>query len=942
MQRKFPHGFVRSLPLVLLGSLPTRAANLFPDPGFEAWKGSEALPLAGKGHWRLPATGTNGFTVLERSTAGKHSGAAALHLKDDDGGPHNQQLRYVFDRKVVPELRGQVLRASCWIKVMSSSTDTKLGLELEAGNGPSKRVARHAISPVPFGTNRWISVTAKVRVPSDAVSASLSFNCAHGYYNTGEAYFDDVVVSADPADHPAPMPLSPSATPVHALTWNPPDADTPEEAAYRRGYREQAPRGEDGQKRPVIKDGNFWTDGDPQHFLGVWIYNKTRLDWPGNALKIDHFAYKEAPCRSVFDRMGFNSAQISAAHAQIGATLRGFPLLKPTKRWDTYDWRADEKAIAAYFRGFDDLPMVLDFAFGYHGRYPGDLHRLLEQHLEHWHAFIPFCPECPEGDRYYTDYFRGGTRAAMRHGCNVFMYELFNESSYGCGCRYNRAAFVERMRKTWGMIDVANARWGTDFDDWDELLVQSNFEQFPGVWYDWCRFLGVRYAEILTHYKNIIRSEDKRTNVYFTEQEAGHPATHPTMDYREIAKVLDAVTIEGGWQYGFKTAYVASNEMEAVVAAGGSEHFYNCDWFQALVRGRKPILNDEHYCVRLENGERAPSRKSDYKTSLWLEVMHGISANYTYVWDKRSWEARTPEQAHENVRKPSYKSSSLLNPWNVKPEDLSAFREWRDEFEPFRARVLPFPRVKPATVGVVFCKPTEIHKGHLPRIKPSHPVPSWVNPRDTIMPDWYAGILHALFPVRVVMAEDLAAEADGGLKALVFPDADCVEPETIEAARRFAARGGLVLASRTAFRFDGCFKPHVADLSFATRVEDVKAALRELMQADVPRYAALEPHDMPSKPIRRADVQICDRGDFKLVCLATMGEHAPRHVRLRLTGLDGQGPWRVRNPVTGTIFNRDGGWTPAMLADGIDLELPPQERVILVFDKPSAARVPGT
>ena len=908
--------------------------NLFPNLGFESWDKGSGLPTGEKGRWQLSAKGKDGFAVLEQNTNEFHSGGASLHLKDDNGGPYNHQLRYSFNRKTVAAVRGRTLRASCWIKVVSSSSDTKLGLALSAGGGPSKREVHRTISPVPLGTNGWVCVRTKVAVPGDAASVSLAFNCAYGYHATGEAYFDDVIVSTDPADHPKPTTIPAEKRPLHNLTWEPKNADTPEEAAYRRGYREQPPKEEDGKVRPVIRDGNFWVGEDPQHYLGVWISNKTRLDWPGNALGIDHFAYREPPSKSVFDRMGFNSAQISAAHAQIGATVRGFPLLKPTRHWDKYDWRADEKAIGQYFTGFGDLPMVMDFAFGYHARYPREIHRSLEQRFDKWHSFIPFCPECPEGDRYYTDYFRGGTRAAMRYGANIFMYELFNESSYGCACAYNREAFVLKTRRELKTIAAANARWGTDFDDWREVLAQSDYKQFPGVWYDWCRFLGVRYAEVLQKYADVIRAEDRRKNIYFTEQEGGHPVTRPTMDYREVARVMDAVTLEGGWQYGFRTTYVASNEMEAVVAAGGSGHFYNCDWFQALAKGKKPILNDEHYCTRLENGERAPSRRSDYKTSLWLEVMHGLSANYTYVWDKRSWEARTMEQAHENVRKPSYKSSSLLNPWNVKPEDLSAFKEFREELEPYRAKVLPFPRVKPATVGVVFCKATEIHKDHLPAVKPPHKIAVWVNPRDTIMPSWYTAILHALYPVRVVMSEDLAEEVGGGLKALVFPDAACAEPEVVEAARQFAARGGLVLAPADAFRYDAFMKRRTDELSFVTRVADVEAALVELAKADVPRYASLEPLDDPKTPIRRADVQICDRGDFKLVCLAALGESTVRTARLRLTGLDGTGPWQVRDAVSGkTLVPPSGaGWTRELLARGVELALPPQERVVLVLE----------
>jgi len=923
-------------------SLPTAlvlaAVNFFPNPGFETWDAESGYPTGGKGRWRVQNTGEKGFTKLEQCASEKHSGAYSMHIVDANAGPLNHSLTCYLGADCARQCRGQVLRASCWIKVVSSSSDRLLNISLAAGGGKSKKGASAAISPVAMGTNGWVRVATKIRVPDDAASASLTFNCLNGFGGSGEAYFDDVVVSLDPAEHGFAGYVPAERRALHALKWQPTEKDTEEEAAYRAGYRHQPPQEEDGRVRPDITGGNFSVGGKPQYYLGVWIYNRTRIDWPYNPLGIDHIAYREPPGKKVFDVMGFNSAQISAAHAQIGATVRGFPLLKPKKSWDKYDWKADEKEIAAYFTRFGDTPMVLDFAFGYAGSYPKDFRNALDQHMESWHAFIPFCPECPEGDRYYTAYFLGGTRAAMRNRSNVFVYELFNESSYGCACRYNYEEFNRRMKARFGDIAKANVRWGSSFDSWEELLYQADYHQYPGVWYDWCRFLGERYAETLQRYRKVIRHVDRRKNVYFTEQEAGTPVTKPTMDYRKVAEALDVLAIEGGWRYGFKTVFSAANEMEGVVATGGSSHYYNCDWYQALAKGKRPVINDEHYCTRLEKGERVPSKRSDFITSLWLEVMHGVSANYTYVWDKRSFEARTLEQAHENVRKPSYKSSSLLNPWNIKPEDLAAFKDFRDEFEPFRELVMPFPRVKAAKVGVVFVKASEIHKeGHLPGVKPSRPIPCYANARDLIMGDWYATVLHALYPTRVVFAEELGAEVGGELQALVFPNAPSIEPEALAAARAFAKRGGVVIAPRDAFAYDECMKKLHEDLSFVTWVDGREDVVAALARAQVARYAALEPTDDPKRPFTGADVQICDRGDRKLVCLADLNNPVARPALLKLTfgAADAGRSFRVTDVVGKRPLAKSDGstaWTAADLAAGIPLAVPPQERVLLKLD----------
>ena len=275
------------------------------------------------------------------------------------------------------------------------------------------------------------------------------------------------------------------------------------------------------------------------------------------------------------------------------------------------------------------------------------------------------------------------------------IYELFNESSYDCRCRFNVAEFARRMEKKYGTIQNANRIWETVFDSFREIANITDFQQYKKLWPDWCKFSAQRYAEILTKYSDLIRSVDKRENVYYTEQAWGVPPAHTGMDYRLIADALDVLAIEGGWRYGFASNLAARNEMETVVVSGGSSHWFNCDFYQALAKGKKPVINDEHYCTRIEQGIRVPSRKEDMITSLWMELMHGISSNYTYVWDKRSYDWKTYEQAKENVIKPSYKSSSLLNPYNWPVSELKAFKLFEQELEPYKEKILPFPRTNP-------------------------------------------------------------------------------------------------------------------------------------------------------------------------------------------------------------------------------------------------------
>ena len=256
----------------------------------------------------------------------------------------------------------------------------------------------------------------------------------------------------------------------------------------------------------------------------------------------------------------------------------------------------------------------------------------------------------------------------------------------------------------------------------------------------------------------------------------------------------------------------------------------------------------------------------------------------------------------------------------MKPEELCAFKTFMEELEPFKVRVLPFPRTKPATVAVFYSKATSIQRDSLPSLKGRPDVP-----------DWYAALLHANFPCRVVFDEDVSTLGPE-VQALVFPVAACCATNVIVVARRFQQRGGLVLADEESFRFDEYMKPLAEEASF-TRVKDVSEVIERLVAANVVRYGVLVPTD-GGGPIAAPDVQIIDRGDFKLVCCAAMGEASSRRATLRFSGLlPGSGAFRVEDPVSKKTYQKEGGglWTLKDLEAGILLELPPQERVLLVI-----------
>jgi len=859
------------------------------------------LAVAASGFVRLHAA-----NILNPKWVGRE-----MHLVDEDKGSTNSNLYWTLPPARLAEVRGKTLTLAGRVRQVKSSGVASLGLSLGARRKGQKWYASSEATVPTRGSTPWMTLRARLSVPQDADSVRVMVLCAHGFFQTGEAFFKDLVLTADesevpPADVPAPDVLG------HAEATVPDPHDSPEYAAYRATYRDMKPFGEDGRVRPEIRNGTWYYKGKPTFFLGAWIYPRSTTDWgPGcNPLGIDHIAYTTPPGEEVFEAMGLNSAQISAAPSRPGEVLHGLPERALRRGGQPSTWKVDEKDMSEFFARFRDVPMAMDFAFGYDKTFPGDLSRLLNQYATEWHAFVPFCPEHPEGWAYYRDYFTAGTRAALKYGLNPFLYELFNESNYNCRCPWNRRAFADAAKARYGTIAAANAKWGTEFLSFDDVVCAGDMSGRPGLWYDWCRFSGRRYAELLKKGASVIRGVDRRRNVYFTEQAHGTPPEKPGMDYRLIADALDVLTIEGGWQYGFKTTFNAQNEMEAVVATGGSKHFFNLAFFRALSKDKKPVSNNEHYCTRFENGLRVPSRRTDYVTSMWLELMHGVSSSYVYVLDKRHWEARTMKQAYDNVAKPSYKSSSLLNPFNVKPEDLDSFKQFREELAPFAERLMPMPRTSPATVAVYYSYPAMVQarrSGGDVKLETS---------------GWYTALLHRHFPLKIVFDEDLA-NLGPDVQALVFPGGcKAVPPKAVRDAEAFSRRGGFVLAAEGALVTDEYLKPLEGVPAFE-RVDSPSAAADTLEKRGVRRHAQLVPAE--GAPFAMSDVQVVDRGDFKFVCCVNMGDNAPRRALLKVFVRERGARFRMADPLSGREV---GVFTAKELAAGVPVELPSQERVL--------------
>ena len=924
----------------IAGADEAAPANLFPNPSFEEWL-EDGMPEAGGWKWSVTLKdeyGKSRYRHIGASDAAAHTGRFSFHMHDEEGGSNEGICGLALPKDVVALFRGKGLRFSAWAKLVAKTEKAGVGIGAICASRESATVRAAADFPNEISrTEGFERLCCYLKIPKDAQSITLTFRCANRYYSRGEVYFDDCELSAIPIEE---VPETEEERERRLRKPFVPDQDA---IAWAEKWMRPMDFDDDGRKRPAIRGGNLVNaDGSFFYPVGVWIHASSIRDWNAEAIArhgIGHPAYTMPPGKAVFEIVGCNTAQISSAPPEIGAAARGYvrPIMEDG-RVDAWPKTGTLRnlgpridGIRDFFAGFDDTWMAVDFAFGYdpaikwHNR---DLYERMGQRCNGWHGFLPFCPECEEGRDYYRTYFGTGVKLCLASGLNVGLWELVNESVYGCECDYNKRDFARRAAARYGTIEAANAAWGTDFVDFGALERAADFGRFKGLWSEWCAFLATRYAEVLAEWSDYIRTIDKRPNVYFTEQLIINSLWNGMMDYRKIADALDALTLEGGWHYGGGTdGLKAKDEMEAVVFAG-STHWYVLDFFQALSRGRKPVFNNEHYCTRLSDTKRIPSRALDYVTSMWLEFFHGLAGSQIYIWEKRAPEWTTFEEAKANVVTPSYKSSAMLNPYNWPTNDLDAFWRFRRELAKYQDRISEFPRTTTPRVAIYHSQTTAAM------------APKFGRPIKQSMICAHAAVLHALYPVTFVFDDELTeGRLPEGIEAIVVPAADFETDAVREALEAFAARGGTVIADRRAFSFDERGRKAKGPPKGATLYDagptNAASVLAALEAAGVRKAAELIPIDGLGD-IPGADVQVIDRGDFKLVLAANMiAGGAERRMRLALPVAE-EGRWTVANAVTDAPLPVPGGgetWTSEDIRKGIELSLPYQERVLLAIKR---------
>ena len=139
----------------------------------------------------------SGANLLKTEWAGRE-----LHLVDRDVGASNSNLYWRVPNAVLKDVRGKALYFGGRVKQVDASGISAVSLYIAAHSKDGK-ARRESVSATGVrGATPWLALRAKVQVPADAESVRLAIRCAHGFWQTGEATFKDLILTTDPAELP--------------------------------------------------------------------------------------------------------------------------------------------------------------------------------------------------------------------------------------------------------------------------------------------------------------------------------------------------------------------------------------------------------------------------------------------------------------------------------------------------------------------------------------------------------------------------------------------------------------------------------------------------------------------------------------------------------------------------------------------------------------------
>lgn len=667
--------------------------------------------------------------------------------------------------------------------------------------------------------------------------------------------------------------------------------------------------------RPTVADGGLRWQGEPVYLVGVWVGTSVstdpRLYKPD--LDGDHPAYASLLSAVTASGLGINSAHPPMSPYRVAQTTGWLP--------EGRDDQARYERLQSFVKGLGDMPVTVDCAgisaFGSEKVPAG-----VRQVGPGWHGFVPLCPDSPEGLAVYQAYWRDCARQIVEAGSNAVIYELFNEPAYNCRCRHNTRRFAERMAARYGTITAANRVWHTRFADFAAVAALPAPDETPGLWCDWCAFIGDRYVELLQAGKQAIMQGDRRPLLFLDQPSIGSTYLRCNgIDPVKVNALMDIVGMEGGVRFGASTPRAEADPMAAVHAAGD---LFSHQLFLDMARAfGKPIVNTETYCGRFYANVRFPSRRQDLCTELWTEMLHGASGSYFYNWGRRWWEWRDPEGAKRAARETGYKAYSMLNPYAYPAAALRGLQDFVADMSRVGAELLDGPRLQ-GQVALLISQPTirQVFRGR------SY---TEAGPYEKGVRAWYGALVLAQIPVDVLWEEQLPSRDVSAYRALLAPGADYLYRASEAPLRAFVAAGGRVVATPEAMSKDEYGEPWQPrggmDLA-VTRIDAsltgpaLGTALRDALLAPRDdRAFTVVPADDPARPLQCEAYRVV-RGPRQYVCLVNW-ETTSRLVRLRVPGAR---PGALLAPLDEAVYAEGD---PA--GEGVLLHLPAQVRTLVLM-----------
>ncbi len=679
--------------------------------------------------------------------------------------------------------------------------------------------------------------------------------------------------------------------------------------------------------RPEIRHGALWVGGRPIYLVGVWVggavTTSPRLYKPD--IDGDNIAYSRLLSAATAPLLGLNSAHPPMSPLRVARSTGWFTEDRHTQpRWDE---------LQAFVKGLDGLPVTVDCA-GIKAFESRNVPRELQQVNPGWHSFVPLCPERPQAWKIYQSYWQDCARQIVEAGSNAIIYEIFNEPAYNCRCTYNKRDFARRMALRYRTIGAANQIWHTSFGSFDDVAVMDSPEQTPGLWCDWIKFIGDRYAEILQAAKTAIMSVDPRRPLYFLDQ----PSISHTylrcngIDPVRVNAVMDIAGMEGGVSFGATRPRPEKDPMAAVLESKGRfSHQLYLDMARAFGR---PVVNTETYCARFYSNVRFPSHAEDIRTELWEEMIHGASGSYFYNWGRRWWEWNDLAGAKHAAREIGYKAFSLLNPYAYPPASLSGFKDFLHDMDIVGDELLAGPRIQ-GQVALLISQPTlrQLFRGRSYTEK---------GPYEDTVREWYTALTLEQVPVDIIWEEQLPTAHLSRYKALLAPGMHNAYRATEKPLRRYVDQGGLLIATVGAFAQDEYGEPwrkEPADqgdgMQISARLlpEDLRgrklqSELKRLLFASADfREFTLLPADDAGRPLTCEAYRIRrPSGDYYYLA---NWETISRLARLHVPSPVGR---TVLSPLEHAVYAEGD---PAR--DGVLLHLPSQTRTLVLVRKDSQA-----